>query len=70
MAVYKIFAEKDTTIYSDYSTMNTGMDAILELTKNTSLLYASQSSAARVLIKFSDDYLSDLQNKNDDDNTE
>lgn len=55
MAVYKIFAEKDATIYSDYDTMNTGMDPILELTKNTSLYYPSQSSTARMLIKFSND---------------
>jgi hypothetical protein len=55
MAVYKIFAEKDTTLYSDYGTMNTGMDPILELTKTVSLNYASQSAASRILIKFSDD---------------
>ena len=62
MAVYKIFAEKDTTIYSDYSSMNTGMDAILELTKNTSLLYGGQSSAARILIKFSNDDIENIVN--------
>lgn len=62
MAVYKIFAEKDTTLYSDYKTMNTGLDPILELSKNISLLYASQSTAARVLIKFSDDDIADVRN--------
>jgi len=62
MAVYKIFAEKDTTLYSDYKTMNAGLDPILELTKSTSLLYASQSSAARILIKFSDDDIADVRN--------
>lgn len=60
MAVYKIFAEKDTTLYSDYGTLNSGMDPILELSKNTSLLYASQSSAARFLIKFADGDMSDV----------
>lgn len=60
MAVYKIFAEKDTTLYSDYMTLNSGMDPILELSKNTSLLFASQSSAARILIKFSDDDINDV----------
>jgi hypothetical protein len=60
MAVYKIFAEKDTTLYSDYGTLNSGMDPILELTKNTSLLYPSQSSAARFLIKFADGDISDV----------
>jgi hypothetical protein len=60
MAVYKIFAEKDTTLYSDYGTLNSGMDPILELTKNTSLLYPSQSSAARFLLKFADDDISEV----------
>jgi hypothetical protein len=62
MAVYKIFAEKDATIYSDYPTLNSGMDAILELNKNTSLNYASQSSAARILIKFADQDMLDVKN--------
>ena len=30
MAVYKLFPEKDSTIYSGFSTMNTGLDEILE----------------------------------------
>ncbi len=60
MAVYKIFAEKDTTLYSDYTSLNAGMDPILELSKRTSLLFASQSSAARILIKFSDDDINDV----------
>ena len=62
MAVYKIFAEKDTTIYSDYGTLNSGMDPILELSKNVSLYYDSQSSAARFLIKFADDDMSNVIN--------
>ncbi len=60
MAIYKIFAEKDATIYSDYSSLNAGMDPILELTKNTSLNYYSQSTAARILIKFSDEEINSL----------
>lgn len=63
MAVYKIFAEKDTTLYSDYKTMNTGLDPILELTKNISLIYPSQSSAARIMIKFSDTDILDVKNR-------
>ena len=62
MAVYKIFAEKDTTLYSDYKLMNTGLDPILELSKNISLVYASQSSAARILIKFSDTDIANVNN--------
>ena len=34
MAVYKIFPEKDTTIYSEFPDLNTGLDSILEV-KNT-----------------------------------
>jgi hypothetical protein len=31
MAVYKIFPEKDATIYSLFPTMNTGIDEILDI---------------------------------------
>jgi hypothetical protein len=31
MAVYKIFPTQDATLYSAYPTMNTGLDAILEV---------------------------------------
>lgn len=31
MAVFKIFPEKDATVYSEYSNMNTGRDEILEI---------------------------------------
>lgn len=54
MANYKLFAEKDTTLYSEESSANTGMDPILELSKQGSSLYVTQSTAARILIKFSD----------------
>ena len=30
MAVYKIFPEKDATLYEQYPSMNTGLDQILE----------------------------------------
>jgi hypothetical protein len=62
MAVYKIFAEKDATLYSDYGTMNTGLDPVLELTKNTSLYFPTQSSASRMLIKFSNDDINKVVN--------
>ena len=51
MGVYKIFPSQDTTIYSDYLTLNAGLDAILDLSKNASISFPS-SSAGRVLIKF------------------
>ena len=52
MGVYKIFPSQDTTIYTDYNTLNTGLDSILDLSKNMSNLYPS-SSTSRVLIQFS-----------------
>jgi hypothetical protein len=52
MAVYKIFPEKDTTIYSKYPDMNTGLDQILEISNENSLLAGSTPYASRVLIKF------------------
>jgi hypothetical protein len=52
MAVYKIFPEKDTTIYSKYPDMNTGLDQILEISNESSLLAGSTPYASRVLIKF------------------
>lgn len=55
MSVYKLFAVKDTTLYSEYDTMNTGKDAILELSKYPSNIYGTQSASTRFLIKFSDD---------------
>jgi len=71
MPVYKIFASKDATIYSEKKTLNSGMDAILELTKQPSVLYqntsgstqnTSGSTAARVLIQFSDTDIQDVYN--------
>lgn len=61
MGVYKIFAEKDATVYSEYNKQNTGMDAILELTKAQSVIYGSnESTTSRILIKFSDNDINDV----------
>jgi len=60
MANYKIFAEKDATLYSDDPNSNTGMDPILELSKQESSLFGEESTAARILIKFSDTNISDV----------
>ena len=54
MAVYKIFPYKDTTIYSESETSNTGLDAILEV-KN-------QSGVARSIVQFSQDDILDVIN--------
>jgi len=50
MAIYKIFPEKDTTIYSRYPLQNTGLDEILEL-KNDYEIGISHNS--RFLTQFS-----------------
>ena len=62
MGVYKIFPSQDTTIYTDYNTLNAGLDSILDLSKNQSNLYPS-SSTSRVLIKFDNDDIADAITK-------
>lgn len=54
MAVYKLFATKDATIYSGYPLMNTGLDEILEFNKVNNV-DESGSNSSRILIQFSDD---------------
>jgi hypothetical protein len=57
MAVYKLFPEKDSSIYSGFSLMNTGLDEILEV----STFYNSTSpEVSRYLIKFSQNEINDL----------
>jgi len=57
MAIYKLFPEKDATIYSGYPLMNTGLDEILE----ASTFYNTNSpEVSRYLIKFSQNEINDL----------
>jgi hypothetical protein len=57
MAVYKLFPEKDSSIYSEFPTMNTGLDEILE----ASTFYNSISpEVSRYLIKFSQTEIDDI----------
>ena len=62
MGVYKIFPSQDTTIYTDYNTLNAGLDAILDLSKKASDQYAS-SSTSRILIHFDNTDLADAISK-------
>ena len=62
MGVYKIFPLQDTTIYTDYNTLNAGLDSILDLSKNPPNLYAS-SSTSRILMQFDNDDLADVFTK-------
>jgi hypothetical protein len=50
MAVYKIFPEKTSTIYSFYPTLNTGIDEILEISTFESINDTNEVS--RALVKF------------------
>lgn len=62
MGVYKIFPSQDTTIYTDYNTLNAGLDSILDLSKNSPYLYPS-SSTSRILIKFDNADIADAISK-------
>ena len=52
MAVYKIFPEKDSTIYSLFPQMNTGIDEIIEATTTTFGVDVNPQTS-RILIKYS-----------------
>ena len=59
MAVYKIFPEKDTTVYSEFPNLNTGLDSILEI-KNTAPPSTSSPQVARTLIQFPSDKMAEV----------
>ena len=62
MAVYKIFPIKDATIYSDYPHLNSGIDEILDISKQLSRVYDNQSAARRILIKFDQEPITTIIN--------
>ena len=57
MAIYKIFPEKDTTLYTEFPKKNTGLDQIIE-----SSTYQSNATAqvSRYLIKFPTSQITDM----------
>ena len=59
MAVYKIFSYKDTTLYSLYPNMNTGIDAILQIS-NLNIGLDSFPVVSRFLIQFPQDEVADI----------
>ena len=61
MAVYKLFPEKDASIYSAYSAMNTGLDAILDVA-NLVVDRNPTAQVARSLIKFDNNQILDVVN--------
>ena len=53
MAVYKIFPEKDATLYSLFPSMNTGLDPIIEATETSFNAFNNPNpQVSRFLIKF------------------
>tara|TARA_R110000796_G_scaffold183428_1_gene299845 strand:- start:2081 stop:3208 length:1128 start_codon:yes stop_codon:yes gene_type:complete len=60
MAVYKIFPTKDATLYSLYPSMNTGLDAILEVSNTRNL--ELKPDVSRYLIEFDTSEIQDIIN--------
>ena len=58
MAVYKIFPTQDTTLYSAYPTMNTGLDAILEVSNKLDI--SGDPEVARYLVQFDQNEILDI----------
>ena len=59
MAVYKIFPDRDATLYSAHPNMNTGDDAILEV-YNTNPALQHSPRVARALIDFRQEEIQDI----------
>jgi len=57
MAVYKIFPEKDATIYSAYPAKNTGLDPILDVSTTN---IPDNPQVSRFLVKFSSTEISNV----------
>lgn len=62
MAVFKLFPQQDTTIYSAYPVLNAGSDAILEIS-NTDLSPSFANQVTRTLIKFNQDEINEVLDK-------
>jgi hypothetical protein len=65
MAIYKIFPIADSTLYSGYPSMNTGLDEILESTTTydpTSFITGQFPQSSRYLVKFSTSEITDIIN--------
>ena len=60
MAVYKIFPTQDTTLYSTYPLMNTGLDAICETTN--ALNIDGNPGVSRFLTQFNTEEIQDIIN--------
>jgi len=61
MAFYKIFPHKDSTLYSFYPSMNTGIDPINQIS-NLNIAVDSNPQVARILTEFVQDEIEDVIN--------
>ena len=59
MAVYKLFPQKDATMYSLFPQMNTGIDEIIEIS-NLNIAVDSYAQVARYLLQFDQDQIDEL----------
>ena len=59
MAVYKLFPSQDSTLYSFYSTMNTGIDPMLEV-GNLNVNYNAIPQVSRYLTQFDQSEIEDV----------
>lgn len=59
MAIYKLFALQDTSLYSGYPTMNTGIDSILEVSNLNPSTFANPI-VARSIIQFDQSQINDV----------
>ena len=57
MAVYKLFPEKDASIYSQFPLLNTGVDEILDV---STFFTSADPQVSRFLIKFSQSEIEDV----------
>tara|TARA_B110000503_G_scaffold4380_1_gene5840 strand:+ start:958 stop:2145 length:1188 start_codon:yes stop_codon:yes gene_type:complete len=60
MAVYKLFPEKDATLYSMFPNMNTGLDEIVEATLTSIAPNDPNPQVSRFLIKFDQSKIQDI----------
>ena len=57
MAVYKLFPEKDASIYSQFPLLNTGIDEILDV---STFFTSANPQVSRFLVKFSQSEIEDV----------
>ena len=61
MAIYKLFPYKDSTLYSFYPEMNTGIDPITDIS-NLNIAVATNPQVARFLTEFVQSEIEDVIN--------